>query len=709
MHFIKTNSIDSMKKHLIFVLILTLCSYLHVFGSDIDTLYNRYLQSIIYTPSENEVKSTLKFLNPDGSFSDIDYQSKIDISIHLTHLRVLAGAYQSVGNSYYRDTIIKNHIIRSLQYWITTDHRPSNWWFRHVGYPKALGISLFLMNQELKTDHPELFQQAIDYLLWAYNKNDHMEGANGADKIFAALPAAILTENDTLLKRFQQQIKDLIVVQTVGEGIEPDWMFSQHSFQGRQLYANYQQEYLNSILSYLDLCKGTIYSVGTTELTVLDNHIINGMQWYVYKKHQDPAQTGRRPNATLNSRYQNNLKLMISQESPQQQQLIQIQDRIFKDQDTEMKLLGNRLFWRFDYMIHRRERYYVSSRLTSTRTIGMESGNGDGLDNYYTSAGINFIFRTGMEYETPYFKVMNPRQWPGTTAEQGENKLPSVEWGKNSRNNNPYAGGVSNQEYGTIGFIYDKKNLEATKSWFYFDDELVALGCGISQRFGRDSVITTLNQVIQKTPVIYAENQTIKTVPIGSGTTKVNNPEWFLQDSIGYINLQDSNHFAISCEIKNKTSLFSLGIEHGKNPRDESYAYVVYPNCSEVDLNWYRENNPIQILSNTKSIQAVYHKKLNITQIHFYEAGTLQLSDSTTLTVDNPCAVMIIEKNSVIEISVGNPLCESKNPELITLQFSKYLKGNQVEPDRKTSTLLIELPQGDFAGKSVEIMIQNEK
>lgn len=698
-----------MKKYLFFVLVLIFCSNLPLFGSDIDTLYYRYLQSIGYTPSENDVKSTLTFINPDGSFSDIDYKSKTDISLHLNRLRILAGAYQSESSIYFHDSIIKNHYINGIQFWITTDHRPSNWWFRHVGYPKALGLSLFLMNKELKNKHPELFQQGIDYLLWAYNKNDHMEGANGADKIFAALPAAILTENDTLLRRFQQQIKDLIVVQTVGEGIEPDWMFSQHSFQGRQLYANYQQEYLNSILSYLDLCKGTIYSVSNTQLTVLDDHIINGMQWYVYKKHQDPAQTGRRPGSALNPRYQNNLKLMIAQESPQQEQLVQIQQRIFNDQDTEKKLLGNRLFWRFDYMIHRREGYYVSSRLTSTRTIGMESGNGDGLDNYYTSAGLNFIFRTGLEYETPYFKVMNPRQWPGTTAEQGDRKLPSVEWGKNSRNNNPYAGGVSNQQYGTIGFIYDKKNLEATKSWFYFDHEFVALGCGISQRFGRDSVMTTLNQMIQKTPVIYAENQIIKTVSIGSGITKVNNPEWFLQDSIGYINLLDSNHFAISSEIKNKTSLFSLGIEHGKNPKDETYAYVVYPNCNEEDLIRYRENNPIHILSNTKQIQAVFHKQLNITQIHFYEAGTLQLADSTMLTVDQPCAVMIIEKDSVIEISVGNPLCESKNPEFISLQFSKFLKGSQVETDRKTSTLKIELPQGNDAGKSVVKLMKNEK
>ena len=684
-------------------LILFLIPISSIFASDIDTLYARYMVTAVYNPTQENVKSALSLMNPDGSFSDLDYKAKTDIGIHLTRLRILAGAFQSETSSYYHDTIIKNRYITSLQYWITTDHRASNWWFRHVGYPKALGISVFLMNKELKTENPTLFQQVIDYLLWAYNKNDHMEGANGADKIFAALPAAIITENDTLLRRFQQQIKDLIVVQTVGEGIEPDWMFSQHSFGGRQLYANYQQEYLNSILSYIDLCKGTIYSVSTTELNVLDNHIINGMQWYVYKKRQDPAQTGRRPNSTLNPRYSNNLSLMIAQDSPQQEQLIQIQDRIFLLQDKEMQLLGNRMFWRFDYMIHRREGYYVSSRLTSTRTIGMESGNGDGLDNYYTSAGLNFIFRTGNEYDVPYFKVMNPRQWPGTTAEQGDRKLPSVEWGKNSRNNNPYAGGVSNQEYGTIGFKYDKKSLKATKSWFYFNNEFVALGCGISQRFGRDSVITTLNQVIQKTPVYYSENQTIKKIDIGSGTTKVSNPEWILQDSIGYINLIPDKVLSIQSNLQGNTPLFSLGIEHGKNPKNETYAYIVYPNCSEDTIQKYLENNPIEVISNTKEVQAIHHKTLNITQIHFYKAGTLQFTDSTMLTVDHPCAVILMEKDSIVEISVGNPLCESDNPEFITLSINRYLTGNNIEWDGKTSTIKMELPQGEFAGQSVEI------
>lgn len=234
-------------------------------------------------------------------------------------------------------------------------------------------------------------------------------------------------------------MQNLITVQSEGEGIESDWMYAQHSFNGRQLYGNYQQEYLNSILSFLDICRGTQYQVSSEALSILDSLFIEGIQWYVYKKRQDPAQTGRRPSNRLNPRIIPNLDLLIAQNSPAHDELIQIRDQITNYRNAEFPLTGNRLFWRFDYMIHRREHFFSSSRVTSKRTMGMESGNGEGENNYYTSAGLNFLFRTGKEYDFPFFNIMNPRQWPGTTAEQGNAKLPGVDWGKNISTITPMA------------------------------------------------------------------------------------------------------------------------------------------------------------------------------------------------------------------------------------------------------------------------------
>lgn len=526
----------------------------------------------------------------------------------------------------------------------------------------------------------------------------------GADKIHAAFPAAIMTQNETQLKKFQDQIKNLIVIQNKGEGIEPDWMYGQHSGYGRQLYGNYEHEYLNSILSLLELCQGTIYGVTETELTILDDHFINGNQWYVYNNHQDPSQTGRKPSSRLNPRFANNINMMLGLETPKKSEILIIQDRVLQGKNAESKLIGNRMFWRFDYMIHRRENYFMSSRVTSTRTLGMESGNGEGINNYYTSAGINFLFRTGNEYDAPFFSVMNFRQWPGTTVEQEERKLPLVDWGKGSSNKNAFAGGVSDDKNGAIGTIYKKKSVTAYKSWFYFDDEYVALGTGIKQTLGTASVVTTLNQTLQKSTIIYSEKFLPQMLETGSGSINSINPNWILQDSVGYINLLSTSNFIISSDNRTNTPIFSVGVDHGKNPKNEEYAYIVYPNISEELISSYKQNLPIQILSNTKEVQAVYHKDLKTTQAIFYKAGTLLLADGKTLTVNKPCAVMIKEILTTFQISVGNPLCETSNPASILITIDKELTGAYITWDGIVSNITIALPQGDYAGQSVTTM-----
>ncbi|MFQ7800398.1 MAG: polysaccharide lyase beta-sandwich domain-containing protein [Coprobacillus cateniformis] len=46
---------------------------------------------------------------------------------------------------------------------------------------------------------------------------------------------------------------------------------------------------------------------------------------------------------------------------------------------------------------------------------------------------------------------------------------------------------------------------------------------------------------------------------------------------------------------------------------------MVLPNKTTGEVDTYSKNIPIDILANTKDIQAVRHKDLNITQINFYK------------------------------------------------------------------------------------------
>ena len=60
------------------------------------------------------------------------------------------------------------------------------------------------------------------------------------------------------------------------------------------------------------------------------------------------------------------------------------------------------------------------------------------------------------------------------------------------------------------------------------------------------------------------------------------------------------------------------------------------------------DTQALHILSNTSSLQAVHHEKLDMVQAVFYEAGSLTCGAST-LQADRPC--VLLAKN----ISTGQP------------------------------------------------------
>ncbi len=64
----------------------------------------------------------------------------------------------------------------------------------------------------------------------------------------------------------------------------------------------------------------------------------------------------------------------------------------------------------------------------------------------------------------------------------------------------------------------------------------------------------------------------------------------------------------------------------------------------------------LTILSNTSAVQAVRHNRLGISQVVFYEPGTITLEKDLDLSVDQPCIVMIKHVGDTVEkITVSDP------------------------------------------------------
>ncbi|HEY6143149.1 MAG TPA: polysaccharide lyase family 8 super-sandwich domain-containing protein, partial [Flavobacterium sp.] len=462
-------------------------------SQDLATIKQRLTIAYKTNPVKDSIDNILAFMDVNGGFTDLNYSEDKDLSLHLNRINSLASAFTNSDNlsTYYNDNTIKQTYYLSLGFWITTNHTPTNWWYRQIWYPRVATKGFVLLADNLRVDNLSLYNSAVSYLMWGYNQNAHMDGANISDTIIGALGAAVCDSNTVVLGKFKDWIDGLLLINDTGEGIGADYMFAQHSSYGRQLNSmSYGSEAYKSILDYIEATNETVY--GITNLFHLENGILNGFQWVAFKNNYDPSTSGRNLNSSIGMEDLVSISdRMLALNSPQKEALTTANLRI-KGANT---LVGNSMYWRLDYMVHRNLNYMMSTRMTSTRTVSTESDGVDvGIFNYYSGAGVNYVTVTGSEYDGEFFKKFNYRQFPGTTAEQDSGPLPLITWGQGGTNGNSFAGGVSNGTRGCSGMIWKKRNVSAYKSWFCFPDEIVALGSGISETVGTANVYTTLNQ-----------------------------------------------------------------------------------------------------------------------------------------------------------------------------------------------------------------------
>lgn len=670
------------------------------YREDIDSIYAYLRSQGLKQSSDSYATTLLKAQNGNGSFNDINYQSTKNIISHLVKLNVFANVYNTPKSAHYKSEVIKLAYFKGLRFWVDLNHKTSNWFDRHISYTMKFWEGYIIMVKQLQKEDSDLFQAATDYLLWGYQENNYMEASNGANKIHVALAASIAERNVSYLYRYKKQIEDLIAIQNKGEGIEADYMLGAHSGTGRQLYlGNYGSEYLKSLVFYIRATNNTAFAVADKDIKILEDLFIHGVQWIVYKNKMEISQSGRFNQTTRGLPVMKNyLSQLIAVNSPQKEKLELAYKRINNNIKPEESLIGTKVFWRFDFVVHRNQNYFSAIRMSSKRTVGPESGNGDGIYNYYSGSAVNYIMRSGKEYSDSLFYDFNYRQYPGLTAEQDDKPLPINKWGQGGLGGSIFAGGVANGKLGLATFIQQRNNLRVHKSTFYFDGRMVMLGAELTRKNGTDEVYTTLNQCHQYGDIYY-KIDSIKS--ISKEAQIVNNPKWIWQDSILYQPMSKQSYL-IKSEKRGSKNIFTTAINHGLNPQNSSFAYQIIPQVGISKVDSVLTDQSIKIVRNDTVIQAVTNTKSQLTQAVFYRSATLRLPNGLEITPNHPCALMLefIDGNSIL--TLANPRCESLNPNYIQVTVNEIWKGQDVEVYGKSSKITLPLPQGDFSGSKVQ-------
>lgn len=630
-------------------------------------------QGLEMTDIEKSVNEGSGMYNGDGSFVDIDYQAT-DMTNwppleHIERLYRLSFAYTMPDSKYYEDQNVYEMIENGLSYWFDSNPKSENWWFNQIAEPQCIGIILLQMQTGKNKLPDDLIRKTLRRMCVDGGTPLRRTGPNKTDIALHWLYRACITKDRELLSMTMEQAFEPLAY-TTGEGIQHDNSYFQH---GSQLYIiGYGDELIKGIIGFALYSVGTEFQLDKERLDIFDKFIretylkvIRGQYCHFNVMGRGMSRiNGTDKNAVV--RFCKSMTLLVPERAAEYHEAIA---RLSALQPASYNVTpSSTVYSEGDYALHIRARYSFGVRAVSARTIRNEYGNGENLATYFVSDGSTHIAVNGDEYFN-IFPVWDWSRIPGVTAPaMGSIPKAEVEW--ETFGTSTFTGGVSDSLFSTFTSVYEDNyagiNTSAKKSWFFFDDEIVCLGSGINSS-STFPVHTTINQCLLQTDIVVSEGGKEKK----TGRKKYapeDNLKWVLHGGVGYI-FPEGGVVAISGEeqkgswrtineaqkdIIEKKKVFTLWLDHGLQPEQESYAYIVVPDMqTPKDMRRHDIDN-IKILANNDSVQVVQNRKSDMWQMVFFEPTSFSYQ-GTTVKVDAPCAIIIKGTNSNPMIHIADP------------------------------------------------------
>lgn len=677
----------------------------------------RYTEALLAAPvPTSSVRSLLRAQQDDGSWPDLDYTDLSRTGFrhqqHADRIWTLARAYRKPGTEFHGDAGCRDAIVRALGFWLTHDFRSANWWHNEIGVPRRMADVLLLVDRDLP---PEA---RAGVLAIARRANLQGFGARpGGDLVVIAeiMAKTALVERDAAtVERATLAIVDELRI-TTERGIQPDYSF--HHRNDNVLTVGYAQGYAAAVASYAQRMAGTPFALPEDRLRLVIDLELDGLRWTMaHGRYRQPGAMNREltrkgGHGPVDASSLEQLAAVTTYRNEELRALALVRRR----PDLPAPHGGNRYFWHSTFMAHQRPTYYSSVRMYASRNHSTEGTfNGEGLLNHHLADGSHFILRTGREYDG-IAPVWDWQMIPGTTVV----RTPSLVGPVQVRGRRDFVGGVSDGHYGLAVFDFESARtpLTARKAWFFFDDEIVALGAGIGSS-AEHPVLTTVNQCRLHGEVTVGRDDRSAVLPRG---TESGAASWIHHDGIGYVFPEPATLHVFQGEMEGDwrranhqyrtepvtAEVFALWLDHGHKPGDARYAYIVTPGLDANGMDGYTRRMPVRILANEAALQAVYHRELGITMVAFHEPGRLTVGPGLELSAGAPCLVLVrVEQGTPQYLVVSDP---TQKRGTLTLELSARLEAEQAlwNEDKGTSSLTIDLPSGGLAGQSVRIDARN--
>lgn len=649
---------------------------------------------------------------PEGSWNEIDYDSKEmtnwPSTKHLENVVNMCLAYTCSSSKHFEKADLYQKIESALRFFYDKDPQSANWYVHQIGNPQRLGRVLMLMRSGKLQIPGELEDKILARIRETGGSPYNHTGANKVDVAIHWVYQACLTQDASRLASGVEQVYYPLFM-TTEEGLQHDFSYFQH---GQQLYTGgYGVSFVRHTVALAGFTLGTEYALSREKSTLLirffRDHFLPTLRQGIFLYNT----LGRRlavPGG-IGGSFVSDIVSKFEKIDPEHKDVYQAaKARLRSEVPANYRVpSSHHHYWRADYTLYSSPAYTFDIRMATTRTSRSENGNGENMQGYFLTEGANAIVLNGDEYRD-IFPVWNWARIPGTTLPQ-KAKIPRHrQW--EARGNSLIAGGVSNGRYGVTTYVMDNQemsvNTKAKKSWFMFGEEIVCLGAGISST-AEETINTTLNQCRQSGAALssYKKNETY--ISLGGSVQYPEGVDWIHHNKIAYFFPKKGNvqvsfkkqtgtwNFISNKHSTNQVSnnAFTLWIDHGVRPVNDTYEYLIVPNKTVAETRKY-DLSQIVIAENTESIQAVQNKKLDLWGLVFHEPTSFS-TETFSLSVDAACVVMLENPGSAsVKAWIADP---SQQRENIKLRFwSSSLSEKEV---------VYNMPKLPYAGSSIALTI----
>ncbi|MFD0961728.1 polysaccharide lyase family 8 super-sandwich domain-containing protein [Paenibacillus chungangensis] len=691
----------------------------------------------IESSGENYWNTMVKNADRTYLWNDLSNGAKsVSFATSYARLNTMATAYATVGSVWEGNAELRDDIVSAMDWlydnWYNEhlsegyETSTNSWYHWEVTAPKSLSLVVLKMYDAFTSEQIANYMNAVqkfvpDPTTRTMNGTDIEVGANRVWKAQIAAYHGIIVKSAEKLEMARDALSYVLAYVDSGDGFYTDGSFIQHN--KHPYNGGYGKALLGEIARLVQLLDGSSWEVTDPNLNNIYQWVYEAFEPFIYKGAFMEMVRGREitryashdhavGHSTMGAilqiskfapaadalRMKSMLKYWIESDTSRnfytsgatfENTVLAKQLMADPSIPSRGELIRNVQYHNMDRVVHLRPGFGLGVSMSSNRIFNYESISNVNMKSWYTADGMTYLYNNDLtQFSDNYWPTVDPYRLPGTTVDTLTRSVIGIGYNKEYLSPNAWTGGTSFEElYGTAGMdlkasgdlnasgsVVTPSSLVAKKSWFMFDDEIVALGAGITSTDNR-----TIETIVENRK-INGDGDNALTVDgvqmsnaLGWSDTMTNTGWAHLAGSvpgsdIGYVFPEGATVNGLREARTGKwgdltvsslpnpdnpvtRNYLSLWMDHGSNPSEADYAYVLLPNRDAASTGDYSDHPDIEILHNTALIQSVRENNLKLTGINFWEGGVF----NETIWSYQPSSVMVKDDNGELSFSVSDP------------------------------------------------------